>query len=142
MASSMKPFFISILHSKNSVKTRLHRSSHIFSKQNRWLRLFSLEIKVVLVKKKNTVEGYTSVFVFSSSLRSSPFLRRFSIVQATIRRDYLRWVLFQLFFWKFVLVQKKNTVEGYASLFILLSEFVNFKLLLVLYLHYKKIVIE
>ena len=136
MASSMEQCFFTILHIKNSVKTRLYYMKPSFfinpfllSFQNRWLHLFSLETKVVLVKKKNIVEVYTSLFVLLSSFRSSHVLHHFSILQAPIRRDYLRRVLFKLInFLKFALVKKKKkkkkkkkTVEGYTSLFVLLS---------------------
>ena len=65
--------------------------------QKRWLHLKFVETKTVLVKKKNTVEGYTSLFVLLLVLRSSPFFRRLSILRVTIPRDCLRWVLFRLF---------------------------------------------
>ena len=146
MAPSTRPFFYKILTKQNTVKSWLHRfAQQEFRKDTALLmnqsfskvffELFSkslassiyLETKVAIAKKKNrnTVLGYTSSFVLLSSLRSSPYLRCFSILQAMIRRDYLRQVLFQLksVQTKVVLVENNNnnnTVLGYTSVFILL----------------------
>ena len=95
--------------------------------QNRWLHLKFLDTKVVLAKKKNTVEGYTvvlvkkkniveeytSLFVLLLSLRSSPFLRQFSILPATIHRGYLRRVLFQLFYSKSLCWRRRRIQSRY-----------------------------
>ena len=102
-----KKVYCIFIRSKNSVKTWLYWCNHFFQNSFFELLLKSLAIfiylgsYVVLVKnKKNNkklVLGYTSLFVLvSSSFLSSLYLQRFTILQATLRRDYLRRAFFQL----------------------------------------------